>query len=72
MHQGLAFISHATADDSIETIVRTALWRGELLPGAAAAIQRADQAGSLSSQDRRRLAILQDAIAHHHVRPIEL
>ncbi|MGB3300881.1 MAG: hypothetical protein WBA76_21655 [Phormidesmis sp.] len=57
--------------DSLEFLVRTAMTNGELSPGVAAQIDRYRQ-GTLSCEDRRMLAILENAIADGCVIPIEM
>lgn len=57
--------------DSLEFLVRTAMTNGELSPGVAAQIDRHRQ-GKLSCEDRRMLAILEDAIADGCVVSIDI
>ena len=56
---------------SLEALVRTAMMNGELAPGVAAQINRYRK-GALSCDERRMLAILDDAIEDGCVVPIDL
>ena len=67
--------SHKTAglnssENSLEFLVRTAMTNRELAPGVAAQIGRYRN-GKLSCEDRRILAILDDAIADGCVVPVD-
>lgn len=64
--------SIAPGPTPVETIVRHALSLGELLPGAAAALDQTCSQRPLTSTEQRCLEILADAIAHHAVRRIKL
>ena len=57
--------------NSLESLVRTAMTNGELAPGVAAQVGRYRN-GKLSCEDRRILAILEDAIAEGCVVSIEV
>ena len=57
--------------NGLESLVRSAMMNGELAPGVAAQIERY-RAGKPSCEERRMLAILDDAIADGCVVPIEL
>lgn len=57
--------------NGLESLVRTALTNGELAPGVAAQVSRYRN-GKLSCEDRRILAILDDAIAEGCVVCIEV
>ncbi|MEO0458876.1 MAG: hypothetical protein AAF152_20165 [Cyanobacteria bacterium P01_A01_bin.114] len=54
--------------NSLEFLVRTALSNGEITPGMAAEISRYRSAVRLSAEDRRYLAILEDAITDGCIR----
>ena len=58
-------------EDSLESLVRTAMTNGELAPGVAAQISYYRQ-GKLSCEDRRILAILDDAIADGCVAAVDV
>lgn len=62
--------SKSTAN-SLESLVRTAMTNGELAPGVAAQIGQY-RSGRLSCEERRLLAILDDAIADGCVVPLDL
>lgn len=66
-HKAAGFNSRA---NGLESLVRTAMTNGELAPGVAAQIGRYRN-GNLSCEDRRILAILDDAIADGCVVPID-
>ena len=57
--------------NSLESLVRTAMLNGELDPGIAAKVNRY-RTSKLSCEERRLLAILDDAILDGCIRPIEL
>ncbi len=57
--------------NELESLVRNAMQVGELSPGAAVQIERY-RAGKPSCEERRMLAILDDAIVDGCVTPIEL
>jgi hypothetical protein len=57
--------------NGLELLVRTAMLNGELAPGVAAQIGRY-RAGKLSCEERRMLAILDDAISDGCVTPVEV
>ncbi|MFK8181863.1 MAG: hypothetical protein AB8B99_00715 [Phormidesmis sp.] len=56
---------------SLESLVRTAMMNGELAPGVAAQIS-GYRKGALSCEERRMLAILDDAINDGCVVPVDL
>ena len=56
---------------SLESLVRTAMMNGELAPGVAAQIS-CYRKGALSCEERRMLAILDDAINDGCVVPVEV
>ena len=56
--------------NGLEALVRTAMMNGELSPGVAARINRYRQS-RLSCEDKRLIAILDDAIGDGCVVPIE-
>ena len=57
--------------NGLESLVRSAMTHGELSPGVAAQIDRY-RSGKPSCEEKRMLAILDDAIADGCVVPIEL
>ncbi len=57
--------------NELESLVRTAMLNGELSPGVAAQVEQY-RAGKPSCEERRMLAILDDAIADGCVIPVEL
>jgi hypothetical protein len=59
------------AAHNLEFLVRTALSHGELAPGVAANINRYRAKPYLTAEERRYLAILEDAIADGCIRPLE-
>lgn len=56
---------------SLESLVRTAMMNGELAPGVAAQINRYRKS-ALSCEERRMLAILDDAIDDGCIVPVDL
>lgn len=67
-HKASTFQSRA---NTLESLVRTAITNGELAPGVAAQIDRYRNE-KLSCEDRRILAILDDAIAEGGVVSIDV
>lgn len=65
------FKTSKSVADSLESLVRTAMTNGELAPGVAAQINKY-RVGRLSCEERRLLAILDDAIADGCVIPLDL
>ena len=57
--------------NGLESLVRTAMLNGELAPGVAAQVN-GYRSGKLNCEERRLLAILDDAISDGCVVPIEL
>lgn len=57
--------------NGLEALVRTAMLNGELSPGVASQIERY-RTGKPSCEERRMLAILDDAISDGCVIPVEL
>ena len=63
--------SKSSKGGDLESLVRIALHNGELAPGVAAQINQYRN-GKLSCEERRLLAILDDAIADGCVVPVEM
>jgi hypothetical protein len=57
--------------NGLESLVRTAMLNGELAPGVAAQVN-GYRVGKLTCEEKRFLAILDDAIADGCVVPVEL
>ncbi|MGB3768298.1 MAG: hypothetical protein WA947_17200 [Phormidesmis sp.] len=64
------FKTSKSAADGLESLVRTAMMNGELAPGVAAQISKY-RSSRLSCEERRLLAILDDAIADGCVTPLD-
>ena len=65
------FKSSKSKSNCLESLVRTAMTNGELAPGVAAQINQY-RSGRLSCEERRLLAILDDAIADGCIIPLEM
>lgn len=65
------FKTSKSATNSLESLVRTAMTNGELAPGVAAQISQY-RSSRLSCEERRLLAILDDAIADGCVVPLDV
>ena len=63
--------SFKSRSNSLDLLVRTAVLNSELAPGVAAQIQQY-RTGKLTCEERRLLAVLDDAIAGGHVVPAGL
>ena len=63
--------SFKSRSNSLELLVRTAVLNSELAPGVAAQIQQY-RIGKLTCEERRLLAVLDDALAAGHVVPTSL
>ncbi|KPQ35113.1 MAG: hypothetical protein HLUCCA11_11885 [Phormidesmis priestleyi Ana] len=66
-----AIKSSVSRSSGLESLVRIAMTNGELAPGVALQINRY-RSGKLSCEERRLLAILDDAIADGCITPIEV
>lgn len=65
------FKTSKSAARGLESLVRTAMTNGELAPGVAAQISQY-RSNRLSCEERRLLAILDDAIADGCVVPVDM
>lgn len=66
------FKSAKSKSSNLESLVRTAMINRELAPGVAMQVSRYRMAKKLTCQERRLLAILDDAIADGCVSVVEL